>query len=118
MAVMMFSVSVGRTLSNVCETGVTHEDSVVIIRVAGDDEVGLIIKATIAFTAKPETVLTPFHREGRNFITSGIVIFVVVTGENNVCGVGPVVLAVGGVGSSQVQRSSHCGLIVSGLVKL
>ena len=93
-------------MSNVCETGVTHEDSVVIIRVAGDDEVGLIIKATIAFTAKPESVLTPIHREGRNFITSSVVFFVVVTGENTLCGLGPVVG--GGVGSSLVHRSSHC----------
>jgi hypothetical protein len=35
-------------------------------------------------------VLTPFHGEGRNFITSSIVVFVV-TGENTLCGLGPVV---------------------------
>jgi hypothetical protein len=61
-----------------------------LIRAAGDDEVGLIIKAALAFTAKAESVPTPFHGEGRNFITSSIVVFVV-TGENTLCGLGPVV---------------------------
>ena len=98
-------MSVGRTLSNVCETRVAHQRSVVLIRVASDDEIGFIIKAALAFAAKTESVLTPFHREGRNFITSSIVFFVV-TGENTLCGQVPVVL--GGGGSSQVHRSSHC----------
>jgi hypothetical protein len=72
-----------------------------LIRVAGDDEVGLIIKAALAFTAKAESVLTPFHGEGRNFITSSIVVFVV-TGENTLCGEGPVVRS----SSSSRHRSS------------
>jgi hypothetical protein len=106
MAVMMFSVSVGRSFSDRCETGVAHQHSVVVICVASDDEIGFIIKAALAFAAKSETVLAPFHREGSNFITSSIVgvFVVVVTGENTLCGLGPVV----SVGSSQVHRSSHC----------
>ena len=83
----------------------TRHQRVVFIRVAGNDEVGFIVNAAIAFTAKAESVLTPFHREGRNFITSSIVFFVV-TGENTLCSLGPVVLG-GGVGSSLVHRSSH-----------
>jgi hypothetical protein len=107
MAVMMFSVSVGRSISDRCEAGVAHQHSVVVICVASDDEIGFIIKAALALAAKSETVLAPFHREGSNFITSSIVgvFVVVVTGENNtLCGLGPVV----SVGSSQVHRSSHC----------
>jgi hypothetical protein len=107
MAVMMFSVSVGRSFSDRCETGVAHQHSVVVICVASDDEIGFIIKAALAFAAKSETVLAPFHRQSRNFITSSIVgvFVVVVTGENTLCGLGPVV-SVGS--SSQVHRSSHC----------
>jgi hypothetical protein len=62
-----------------------------LIRVAGNDEVGFIIKAALALAAKTESVLAPFHREGRNFITSSVVVFFVVTGENALCGLGPVV---------------------------
>jgi hypothetical protein len=96
MAVMMFSVSVGRSFSDRCEARVAHQHSVVVICVAGDDEIGFIIKAALTLAAKSETVLAPFHREGSNFITSSIVVLVIVTGENTLCGLGPVV----SVGSS------------------
>ena len=98
-------MSVGRSFSKGRETRAAHQRSVVLIRVAGDDKVGFIIKAALAFTAKAESVLTPFHREGRNFITSSVVFFVV-TGENTLCSLGPVVLG-GGGGSSLVHRSCH-----------
>ena len=88
------------------ETRVAHQNGVIVICVASDDEVGFIIKAALALAAKSESVLAPFHREGRNFITSSIVFFVVTGGENTLCGQVPVVL--GGGGSSQVHRSSHC----------
>jgi hypothetical protein len=91
MAVMMFLVSVGRSLSDRCEAGVAHQHGVVLICVAGDDEIGFIIKAALTLAAKPETVLAPFHREGSNFITSSVVVLVIVTGENTQCGLGPVV---------------------------
>jgi hypothetical protein len=108
MAVMMCSMSVGGSFSDRSETRTAHQYSVVFICIAGDDEVGFIIKAAIALAAESEAVLTPIHHEGCNFITSSIVgvFVVVVTGENTLCGLGPVVS--GGVGSSQVHRSSHC----------
>jgi len=84
-------VSVGRSFSDRCEAGVAHQHGVVVICVAGDDEIGFIIKAALAFAAKSETVLAPFHRQGRNFITSSVVVLVIVTGENPQCGLGPVV---------------------------
>jgi hypothetical protein len=70
---------------------IADKQSVVLSWIAGDDEVGFVIKAAIALAAKPEAVLTPFHREGCNFITSSIVFFVVVTGENSLWSLGPVV---------------------------
>ena len=99
-------MSVGRSFSEPPKTLEAHQHGVVLICVAGDDEIGFIIKAALTLAAKPETVLAPFHRDGRNFITSSVVVLVIVTGENTQCGLGPVVS--GGVGSSQVHRSSHC----------
>ena len=85
-------MSVGRSFSKGSETRTAHQNGVVLIRVAGDDEIGFIIKAALALAAKSESVLAPFHREGRNFITSSVVGFVVVvTGQNSLCGQGPVV---------------------------
>ena len=94
-------MSVG--VSSMSEFGparIADKQRVVLSRIAGDDEVGFIIKSAIAFAAKPKAVLTPFHREGCNFITSGIVIFVD-TEENTLCSLGPVVRS-----SSSSHRSS------------
>ncbi len=88
---MMCSMSVGGSFSDRCETRTAHQYSVVFICIAGDDEVGFIIKAAIALAAESEAVLTPIHGEGRNFITSSVVFFVVVTGENSLWSLGPVV---------------------------
>ena len=84
-------MSVGRSFSDLPETRAAHEHSVVFICGSGDDEVGFIIKAAIALAAESESVLAPLHREGCNFITSRVVgVFVVVTGENSLCSLGPV----------------------------
>jgi hypothetical protein len=71
---------------------IADKQSVVFICVAGDDEVGFIIKAAIALTAESEAVLAPLHRECCNFITCSVVgVFVVITVENSLCSLGPVV---------------------------
>ena len=92
MVVMVFSVSVGRSFSDRCETRAAHQHSVVFICIASDDEVGFIIKAAIALAAESEAVLAPLHRQCCNFITSSVVgVFIVVTGQNSLWGLGPVV---------------------------
>jgi hypothetical protein len=71
---------------------IADKQSVVLSWIAGDDEVGFIIKAALALAAESEAVLAPLHRECCNFITCSVVgVFVVVTGENSVCSLGPVV---------------------------
>ena len=86
---------------------IADKQRVVLSRIAGDHEVGFIIKAAIAFAAKPEAVLTPFHREGCNFITSGIVFFVD-TEENTLCSLGPVVRSSSSSSSSSHRSSFGC----------
>ena len=104
-------MSVGRSFSDRCETRTAHQRGVVFICISSDDEVGFIIKAAIAFTAESEAVLAPFHREGCNFITCRIVgFFVVVTGENTLCSLGPVVR------SSSSRHLFVCGCLSQGAV--
>ena len=83
-------VGVAGSLRKAGETLVAPQRCVIFIRIASNNEVGIIVKPTITLAAKSESVLTPFHREGRNFITSSIVVFVV-TGGNTMCGLSPVV---------------------------
>ena len=88
---------------------IADKQSVVLSWIAGDDEVGFVIKAAIALAAKTEAMLTPFHREGCNFITSSVVGVFVVTVENTLCSLGPV-----GRSSSSSSSSRHfvrCGCL-------
>jgi len=87
---MRLVMSVGGSLSEVGPASIACKLRVVLSRIASNDEVGFIIKAAIAFAAKSETVYTPVHREGCNFITGGIMFFVD-TGQNTLCTMGPVV---------------------------
>ena len=41
-------------------TRIAHKHRVISIRIAGENEVSIIIKAALAFTAKPELVFIPF----------------------------------------------------------
>jgi len=60
------------SLSDVHETLVTHKHGVVFIRVAGNHEVGFIVKPAVALATKPKFVLIPFRSSKRDNLFTGV----------------------------------------------
>lgn len=102
---MVVSISVAGSFSVRRETPVTHQRSVVFIRIARNHKVGFIIKSAIALAAKPESVLIPFRSKRSNLLT--VRGFVTPNG-NKLGSKGPVVRSSSSSSSSLVHRSSHC----------
>lgn len=79
------------SLGEVRETLVTYKRCVVFIRVAGNHEVGFIVKPTIAFATKSKFVLIPIRSSKRAnlFIAAGVEL--VAANSNKTGGSSPVV---------------------------
>jgi hypothetical protein len=60
------------SLGDVHETPVTHKHGVVFIRVAGNHEVGFIVKPAVALATKPKFVLIPFRSSKRDNLFTGV----------------------------------------------
>jgi len=60
------------SLGDVHETPVTHKHGVVFIRVAGNHEVGFIVKPAVALATKPKFVLIPFRSSKRANLFTGV----------------------------------------------
>lgn len=84
------------------ETPVTHKRGVVFIRVAGNNEVGFIIKPNIALATNPKSVLIPVRSKRTNLFTG---VELVTENSNKFSSLGPVVGRGGRGGSS--SSSSH-----------
>ena len=78
------------SLGEVRETLVTYKRCVVFIRVAGNHEVGFIVKPTIAFATKSKFVLIPIRSSKRaNLFITGVEL--VAANSNKTGGSSPVV---------------------------
>jgi hypothetical protein len=78
------------SLGEVRETLVTYKRCVVFIRVAGNHEVGFIVKPTIAFATKSKFVLIPIRSSKRaNLFIAGVEL--VAANSNKTGGSSPVV---------------------------
>ena len=88
MVVVLMCIAV--SLGEVRETLVTYKRGVVFIRVAGNHEVGFIVKPTIAFATKSKFVLIPFRSSKRaNLFITGVEL--VAANSNKTGGSSPVV---------------------------